>query len=355
MAGIAIGVGAVVALLGVAHDSEDAYLSSYAKQRVSLIVLRACTAQRLASALDERLAEKIAVLPGVERVDEGLVDMMTMQELGTVPVLVQGWPPGAAQFDVVNVQEGSRLTANDTDGVMLGSMLAESLGKKVGDRISLYGESDFKVVGIYRSDTLVWNNGLLMPLQTLQEIMGREGQVTGFMVVVDRPDDKDRIERLCQEIGALDKKMEAFPTGTFVRSANEIRFVRAVAWLTSALALIIGSIGVLNTMTMSVFERTREIGILRAVGWDRRGIMWMVLLEAGALALGGTVLGIVGGSMLLRLLCRLPAVAGLVRGVVGWKTVGEVLVLAVAIGLVGAIYPAYRAARIMPTEAIRHD
>jgi putative ABC transport system permease protein len=318
-------------------------------------VLRACAAQRLASALDERLGEKIRVLPGVERVDEGLVDMMTLRESGRVPVLVQGWLPDAAQFDVVNVLEGSRLTAADAYEVMLGNMLAERLGKKVGDDIALYEKWKFKVVGVYRSDTLVWNAGLLMPLRTLQEIMERKGQVTGFMVVIDRPDDKGLIERLRQEIGNLDKRLEVFPTDEFVRSANEIRFVRAVAWLTSALALIIGLIGVLNTMTMSVFERTREIGILRAVGWDRRGIMWMVLLEAGALALGGTVLGIAGGSLLLRLLCRLPAVAGLVRGVVGWKTIGEVLVLALAIGLMGAIYPAYRAARIMPTEAIRHD
>jgi len=355
VAGLAVGVGAVVALVGVAQQSEDAFLAIYQHQRVSLVVLRAGAAQRLTSSLDESLAQRIAALPGVKTVSKGMVDLMSMPEVGPVGAVVEGWPPDSVSFDMLTVLDGRKLTAADTYHVMLGKTLATNLGKSTGDTVDLYGAFQFEVVGVFESTSFIHNGIMVMPLATLQEIMGREGQVTGFTVVVDSPGDEELVQRVAQSIRGISPRLDVQGTEEYVRTTREIRFVRAMAWVTSAVALLAGTIGILNTMIMSVFERTREIGILRAIGWRRRRLVGMILLESIVLSLCGAMLGSGGAVLCLRLLARVPAVAGVINGQVGFVTIGLGFVLALVIGLVGAVYPACRGARIMPVEAIRHE
>lgn len=353
--GIAVAVGSVVALVGISRESERSFLSIYERQRISLMVLRAGAAQRLTSALDERLGDRIAALPGVHRVYGGLVDMMSLPELGPVGVLVQGWCVDSDQFDELKFLDGHRLTPADAQGILLGKTLAESLHKKAGDRLRLYETEDFRIVGVYQSYTVFENGGIIMPLKSQQRIMGREGQVTGFAVVPDNAADKASVERIRQGILALDKNVDVLPTEDYVRSTSEVRLVRAMAWLTSAVALIIGTISILNTMVMSVFERTREIGILRAIGWRRSRVVRMILLESVVLSLSGGVLGTIGAMLLIRYLSTFRAVAGMVGGTVDARTIGQGFLIALLVGLVGALYPAYRGAQLLPTEAIRHE
>ncbi len=355
VAGLAVGVGAVVALLGIARGSEDAFLSIYQQQRVSLVVLRAGAAQRLTSALDENLDQQIATVPGVKIVSKGMVDLMSMPEVGPVGAVVEGWPPDSVSFEMLRVLEGRQLTPQDTYHVMLGKTLAANLGKAAGDQVDLYGAFQFKVVGVFESDSFLHNGEMIMPLATLQEIMGRQGQVTGFTIVVDDPADQQLVERVQQHVAALSPKLDVQRSEEYVRTTREIRFVRAMAWVTSVVALLVGAISILNTMIMSIYERTREIGILRAVGWRPGRLVGMILLESILLSLIGALLGSLGAVALLHVLGRVPAVSGVIRGTVGLDTIGMGFLLAVFIGLVGAAYPAYRGARVMPVEAIRHD
>lgn len=353
--GIAVAVGSVVALVGISNDSKRSFLSIYQRQKISLVALRAGAAQRLTSALDERLADRIAALPRVELVNAGLVDMMSLAELGPVGVLVQGWPPDSPQYQQLKVLSGRLLGPEDRRGVLLGKTVAESLGKKVGDRINLYETEEFEVVGIYQSYTVFENGGILMLLKTLQRIMGREGQVTGITVVVSDPQSEEHIEGVRQSILALDKTLDVLPTKEYVESTSEVRFVRAMAWLTSAVALVIGTIGILNTMIMSVFERTREIGILRAIGWRRARVVRMILMESVVLSLLGGIVGSLAAVLLTHYLSRLPAVANMIGGSIDWPTIGQGFLIALLVGLIGALYPAYRGAKLLPTEAIRHE
>ena len=123
---------------------------------------------------------------------------------------------------------------------------------------------------------------------------------------------------------------------------SEMRIMQAVAWLVSAIALIIGAIGMLNTMMMSVFERTYEIGVLRALGWRKRRIVKMILCEALVLSLAGAVVGGVGGMLLLQGLSHLPWINGLLPGGVAPIVFVYGLVIAVLMGLTGGLYPAIR-------------
>ena len=128
-----------------------------------------------------------------------------------------------------------------------------------------------------------------------------------------------------------------------------------MAWVTSAVALVIGAVGMLNTMIMSVFERTREIGILRAIGWGRWRVVRMILTESILLSLAGGVVGAGGAIALVRVLANQPAVAGMVSGDVAPIVIAQGFAIALCVGLLGAAYPAYRGAQLLPTEALRHE
>jgi putative ABC transport system permease protein len=128
-----------------------------------------------------------------------------------------------------------------------------------------------------------------------------------------------------------------------------------MAWMTSAVAVVIGAVGMLNTMVMSVFERTREIGILRAIGWRRSRVVRMILMESILLSIGGGVIGTVSAVLLIRFLSSTPSVSGLISGNIPWTVMGQGFLIALLVGLIGAAYPAYRGAQLLPTEAIRHE
>jgi putative ABC transport system permease protein len=131
----------------------------------------------------------------------------------------------------------------------------------------------------------------------------------------------------------------------------------AVAWGTSAIALLVAALGIANTMAMSVFERTREIGVLRALGWRRRRVMLLILMEAAGLGLVGGLVGLLVGWGGLQVLAAIPQTAGIVSGASGiaWGTMVEALGISILVGVVAGIAPAYRGARLSPVEAMRHE
>jgi putative ABC transport system permease protein len=359
--GVAVAVMAVVALVGVARGFETSFAELYEKRGVDLVVVRAGTTERQGSSLPERVGPQIARLPGVRAVCPGLMDMVSFEDRQLIGVPVQGWPPDSYQFEGLKVVAGRLLRAGDRHAVMLGVILAKNLGKSAGDRLDIEGQA-FEVVGVFESFNVFENGSAVVLLADLQQLMDRPEQVTGFQVVLgDVPDRRAAVERVRREIEGLTDpagrpwRLTALPTQDYVRSTAQIRAAQAAAWLTSAIALVIGAIGVLNTMTMSVFERTREIGILRAVGWGPGRVVRLVLSEALLLSLAGAAIGVAGAVALVQFLSSLPAAGGYVRPGVSWAVVGQGVLTALGVGLIGGAYPALRGARLQPTEALRHE
>jgi putative ABC transport system permease protein len=113
--------------------------------------------------------------------------------------------------------------------------------------------------------------------------------------------------------------------------------------------------GIANTMAMSVFERTREIGILRALGWNRWRVMLLIQLEAAALGLAGGAVGLAFGWGALRVLSTLPQTGIIVSSAFSPVLLLEALGVAVLAGLLAGAIPAWRGAQLSPVEALRHD
>ena len=353
--GVALAVGAVVALVGVSRSTERSFKKIYEQQNVAVIVQQKGKKQRLTSVLDIGLGDKIARIPGVKAVNPGLVDFTSLEDLPDAVVL-NGWETGSPLMRKLSILPGGRnIAPGDKKCVLLGEQLAVALDRKPGDKLSLFETGDYTVVGVFQSPISYETRSMVMQLADLQKFTGREGQVTGFAVIVDHPEDTADVERICGEIEALGPRVDAMSADDSVSKTTEIRFISAMAWLVSTIAIIIGVVLMLNTMIMSVSERTREIGILRAIGWRQSRIVRMILMESFLLSICGGAIGSLAAIGLTNLLSRHPAVAGLIDTEITGNVVVFGIISAMCVGILGAVYPAYRGAKLLPTEALRHE
>jgi putative ABC transport system permease protein len=361
MIGVAIAVTAVVALVGIADGFQRSFRELYEKRGVDLLVVRAGSSERLSSSIPQQVGTQIRGISGVRAVSPGLMDVVSFEEANLPSVPLQGWAADSFLFEGLKLLSGRRLEAGDDKGVMLGMVLAKNLGKKTGDTLEI-ANRDFEIIGVFESFNVFENGSVVMLIHSLQTLMDRPDQVTGFQVILDNaPDKKELIERVRREINALRSSsgrpwgIEAVPTVDYVNSTSQIRMAQAMAWMTSAIALVIGAIGVLNTMIMSVLERTREIGILRAIGWRKGRVVRLILYESLLLSVAGAMIGIACAAALTHALTWWPLVSGLIKGDVAWPVMVQGFLIALAVGLIGGAYPAYRGAQLLPTEALRHE
>ena len=137
-----------------------------------------------------------------------------------------------------------------------------------------------------------------------------------------------------------------------VGTSQGFRIARAMSWSTSLLAIIVGVLGVMNTMLMTVFERTHEIGIFLALGWKRRRIVYLVLCESAILGLLGGIAGVALGWAACAILETTPAIKGLLEPDLSMTLVIRAISIAVVVGVISGLYPAWRSSRLTPSVAL---
>lgn len=349
---LTMAVGSVVALRGIADGFTNSFADIYQSHSVDVVVSRQGTADRLSSSVGQEAVGQILALPSVAQTAGVLLETLSLedQQVFGVPTL------GIAQDSWLrqDFRWRDRLPPENMPPrrLSLGIHLADRVGLAVGDTAMIFEET-YTIDGVFESGS-VWENGsMVMPLDQLQLLSDREGQVTYINVILNSEVTIEQAGRVLKEIHAIDSRLHAMTTDEFVGTDTRMQIASAMAWMTSIIALAIGAIGTLNTMMTSVLERTREIGVLRAVGWPRRRVIGMIVAEAVLLALVASLLGCLLAIMATTAMSHHPAVRGVLVPSIGTRTVIEGTILAVTIGLLGAILPAKRAASVMPTEALR--
>ena len=287
--GLAVSVSAIVALVGVSESLESSFLDLYMKRGTDLVVQRRGGAVQISKGIDAKLGDRLRKIPGVNIVIAGLMDLVSFEDHDLFMVIVNGWEPECPVLYRVKLLSGRRLVAGDGRVVMLGRILAANLGKQVGDELQIYGQT-FKVVGVFESFSVYENGAVFMMLDELQRQMDRPGEVTGFAVECkDRS--PDSVRKIQAEIEKLDPAIAATPCAEFVNSLSQMKITRNMSWFTALFAIVIGAIGMLNTMAMTVYERRGEIATLRAMGWRTLRVMRLVVGEAMFVAVAGIALG----------------------------------------------------------------
>jgi len=343
---IGITVGGIVALEAIIGGVSDMMMALSGDAEI--MVRQDGIADTSLSALDERIGDKIAVLPGVAHVSGLGFTGTILPDSGTIFILF-GYAPNEYGIQQFNVVEGEPLTNNRQ--ILLGRMMSNALHKSVGDTVEV-GGSRFREVGIYESGATWEEMGGVISLRDAQSYMGRPRKVTMYMVKVDDP---SRAPGIVERINAELPDAHANLSGDFVEQMPDMQAMDAMMGAISFLAIAVGGIGVLNTMLMSVLERTREIGVLRALGWRRRRVLGMIINESLLLGLIGGVVGILVAFGLTFLFSLIPMFGSMLSAQWDLIIFARALTVALLLGVLGGLYPAYRATRLQPVEALRYE
>ena len=352
LCGIGMAVGAFVGLVGFSSAFAQQWQRIYSSSGTDIAVIHGTF---LNTSLDESVTATLRRLPVVAQAEPTIFNLMDLTP--EVNALVYGWRANAFQFDSLHILAGRRFRDGQPE-VMLGDLLAQDLKKNPGDTLEIQG-TVFTVTGIYHGASTLEANAVIMPLDQLQQLSSLQGKVSTVDVRL-RPtpsgeSQEQYIKRAQAEIEAALPGLRAVPAAERASDNQFVKLAQASAWGTSSLALLIGILGIANTLAMSVFERTREIGILRALGWTRGHILALIELEAAALGLGGGILGIAFGWCALNVLADLPQTASFVSASLHWLLLAQALGIAMLAGLLAGALPAWRAGRLSPVDALRHE
>jgi putative ABC transport system permease protein len=352
LCGIGMAIAAFVGLVGFSRAFEHEWLRMYLSSGTDIAVVQQTF---LNTSVDEGAGVKLRALPTVAQATPMILNLMDLTP--EVNALAYGWKADSYEFESLKLLSGRRFQDGKPE-VMLGDLLAQSLHKQPGDTLEIQG-SPFTVTGIYHGGSALEAGAVIMPIDQMQVLGSLQGKVTAFHVRLKPAPAGETPEhylaRAQAQIEAALPGLRAVPAAERASNNQLVLLAHAAAWGTSSIALIIGILGIANTMAMSVFERTREIGILRALGWRRSRILLLIQTEAAVLGLAGGILGIAAGWAALRVLASLPKTASIVSASFPVLLLAEALGIAVLAGLAAGAVPAWRGAQLSPVEALRHD
>jgi putative ABC transport system permease protein len=387
--GIVIGVAAVIAMLSIGRGVEVSITSQIESVGTNLLFVYAGRTQEAgafgaagsAASLTLEDAEAIASAPsvvGVSPQTSGRVQAVYLSQntntelLGVTPSYL--W---VSNFELADGEfiSDANVTARSTV-VVLGSAVADTLfggtAGAVGQTIRLNGQP-YRVIGVLASKGGTGfgsqDDRILVPLTTAQSrLTGPRffGGSNSVSVINVKVADADQIDTAIEEISAILREEHGVVEGDedfIIQSQQDILdastqisdtltlFLGGIA----AISLVVGGIGIMNIMLVSVTERTREIGIRKAVGARRQDILVQFLLESATLSLMGGVIGVGLGWVASRLMGAFQLGTSGINPVVGLDTVLMATVFSMGVGVFFGVYPATRAASLNPIEALRYE
>ena len=389
MLGIIIGVGAVIALMSIGRGAQASILASIQANGTNLLYVTPGSSnqggvnQGQGSAATLTLNDAVAIAADAP----AIADVAASWDAGGQVVYkgnnsrtrVTGVTPTFASVQNVTVNDGEWLTdvqvTDKSTVVVLGPTLAGTLfgdAEPVGQTVRVNGVP-FKVIGVtvakggngFGSQ----DNGMFMPITTVESRLENSGRFRGQVLVADlyvQVKDASQIQAAITQISDILRTRHKLTTGnddfTIVNQADILKTLTATTdTLTlflggvAAISLVVGGIGIMNIMLVSVTERTREIGIRKAIGAKKRDILVQFLAEAIVLSLAGGLIGIAMGWGASQLVSGISLGGAPLKTVVDPDTVLLATIFSSLIGLFFGIYPANRAAGLNPIDALRFE
>ncbi len=304
-----------------------------------------------------------AVVPAVAKVD-GVAAVSPIRDTQTRIKGVSGTkfthaidPATVGQVYNFDWEDGSQKSLDElgSTGVLLEENLATSGNFKVGDEVDITGPSGevtLTVRGIYKDDALL--EGITMgpvPFDQLAE----QKRVSSVLVKTEEGASVPTVQRgVTQALAAFPEARARSQQELKDENADQINQLLGLFYALLAMSVIISAFGIVNTLTLSIFERTRELGLLRAVGMTRRDVRRMVRYESVITAVFGALLGLVLGIFFAFVVIQ--ALEG--EGITFSLPIGQIvtlLIFAIVVGVVAAIFPARRASRLDVLRAIAYE
>lgn len=362
--GIAIGIATIVALGLITGGMQESVQSTLNSGGAEITVTEANSGVDMSSSgrLNESYVEKLANISGVS----STAGVLTITEQSSSDSQGAGGGFGAMgglsvnginrdELNLVGIKSvNGTLFKENSNEIILGKTAAESQNKTIGDTIEV-ANTEFKITGIFETGNMMSDSGAYTSLKQLQNVTESDYISQILVKTTEGANDtviSDNIEKKYpDDLSTITAEEQA----EMINSAIDILNIASLA--ISALAIVIGGIGIINTMIMTVYERTKEIGVLKAVGWKSKRILGMILGETLVLTLVSGVVGTIFGIVISELGMILIGSSGPQSLTLAYNPSTFLMAFGVAIlvGVIGGIYPAYRASKLAPTEALRYE
>ena len=248
-----------------------------------------------------------------------------------------------------DIIRGRYLKQSDSKTVVLGIEIADEYRKTVGSSFKIDGEK-FTVVGIAETGLSEGDNTVTIPYWDAQDLAGLHSDIvsTAFVEVENTND----LSRMADIIEARVSGIQAISTEEFAELLSGLLSnVDAFLWAISGIAALVAAVNIINTMLMSIMERERELGVMRAIGWTGDDVIKLVMVESILIGVTGGVFGVIVGAVAVEVI---KAILG-TRMLVDATLAIEAWTFSVIIGTVAGVYPAWRASKLNPLEAIKSE
>ena len=329
--------------------------------------MEAATGRTNGQYIDGATVTKIAAVSGVKRVTE-VVDVPLKKNAGdkgpfsssTIEGLdLEHGYPALADAQNWSLSSGRDLKAGDKKVVVIGSSVASDLGKTTGERLTIRGEK-YKIVGVLNQTMSTPDNRVYLSLSKARQILAADDpqlETTAVATsVLAVPKSGVDIDKLATRIDKAVPDVQVYsPADMEQQASSQMSLFNLIVYGIAFISLVVGGLSVINTMYMSVSERTREIGIKKAVGARTGDILREHLVESAVVGLAGATLGLLGGWLITSLVNNLTASSGNVLFAVTPILAAAVLGIGLAIGTLAGILPALKAARLDPVIALRSE
>jgi putative ABC transport system permease protein len=349
VAGIALSVAAMLTVVTILQGAVGMF-SGILSSDSQIVVFERNVSDLFFSNVPSAAAEQIAGWPMVSHADPVLFGIVSSADHPIITCF--GVTASDARIRDATWLVGDRLSfAQHADDIVLGARAAEFLGAKLDDHVPI-GHGVFHVIGILKTANGFEDGGVFMPLSSAQTFFHKEGASSVITVKLRNKDDAASFNKM---VKAAFPNLIGLEDAEFARSYSQFKILKATAWAVGGCGLLLGGLGVANTMIMSVFTRIREIAILRVNGFSHLQIASMIFGESAVVSMMGAVLGLLSGTCILFVLKLVPALHGYVDVTIQPVVMMIVILLALITGIAGALYPAAYAMRIRAVEALRFE
>jgi putative ABC transport system permease protein len=349
VAGIAFSVAAMLTVVTILQGAIGMF-SGILSNDSQIIVFERNVSDLFFSNVPASSADRIAGWPQVLHADPVLFGIVS--SAGHPIITLFGVTAQDARIRKADWLSGDRQTfASHSDDVVLGERAAEFLGVGLGDHVPI-GHGIFHVIGILRTANGFEDGGIFMPLAAAQAFFHKEGSSSVITIKLKNKDDAASFKSM---VKSQFPNLIALEDAEFTRSYSQFRILKATAWAVGGCGLLLGGLGIANTMIMSVFTRIREIAILRVNGFSRVQIGGIIFGESAAVSVLGAIAGLLTGTCFLFALKLVPALHGYVDTTIHLPIMMIVILLALCTGIAGALYPAAYAMQVRAVEALRFE
>jgi len=349
VAGIAFSVAAMLTVVTILEGAIGMF-SGILSSGSQMIVFERDVSDLFFSNVPGQAAKQISGWPMVADANPVLFGIVSSE--GHPIITCFGVTPSDARIRKAVWIEGNRLDfAQHSDDVVLGARAAEFLNARLGSQVQI-GHASFHVIGVLKTANGFEDGGVFMPLASAQSFFHKEGTSSVITVKLRNKDDAAAFKSM---VKAKYPDLIALEDAEFTRSYSQFRILKATAWAVGGCGLLLGGLGVANTMIMSVFTRIRELAILRVNGFSHAQIGGVIFGESAVVSVLGAIAGLLIGTCFLYALKLIPALDGYIDTTMHPLLMLLVLLLAFLTGVAGALYPAVYAMRIRAVEALRFE